>query len=325
MTATRKTTGRKLCLECTKEKSTTEFYKHDSKIYNDKKYPVCKTCIKSKLKLDDPMSQEAITSVKDVMLEMNRPFIYSLWISSIEEAKKTNKKDIFGLYKKNVDQNNSDGTWKDSEFELKNNDDIETLKTIIVGESKASEVEVTQDYLESLKEKYGYGYPDNEYLLFEKKYEQLESSFQLVTTMHEEYFREYCINKVKETLAKARGDFKEAKEWANMVKDVAEAGKLKPSQMSKADLSAGLEGFGQLARAVEEKMELMPLLPKFTQQPKDKVDVVLWLYINYIRDLKGLPEVEYKEIWDFYEKRKKDYEGQELDSDPSMNVVDENG
>ncbi|MNF91093.1 hypothetical protein D3C84_736850 [compost metagenome] len=89
--------------------------------------------------------------------------------------------------------------------------------------------------------------------------------------MHEEYFKEYCINKVKETLAKSRGDFKEAKEWAAMVKDVAEAGKLKPSQMSKADLSQGLDGFGQLARMVEEKVELQKVLPKFTERPKDNV------------------------------------------------------
>ncbi|MGG1444778.1 hypothetical protein ABE354_22520 [Brevibacillus laterosporus] len=167
--------------------------------------------------------------------------------------------------------------------------------------------------LEILKEKYGYGYPDNEYYLFEKKFTQLKPSFQLLTTMHEEYFKEYCINKVKETLAKARGDFKEAKEWASMVKDVADAGKLKPSQMSKADLSGGMDTFGQLARMVEEESELMPLLPQFVELPKDKVDVVLWLYINYIRDLKGLPECEYKDIWAFYDERAADYESQMSD------------
>ena len=170
---------------------------------------------------------------------------------------------------------------------------------------KISSEELKQ--LPLLKEKYGYGYPDDQYFLFESKYSLLKPSFQLLTTMHEEYFKEYCINKVKETLAKARGDFKEAKEWAAMVKDVAEAGKLKPSQMSKADLSAGLDGFGQLARTVEEKMEIMPILPKFISQPKDKPDVCC-RYINYARDLKGLPEAEYKDIYEFYEERRKDYE-----------------
>jgi hypothetical protein len=312
------TTTKKKCLECEKEQRLTEFYKHDSPIYKDNKYPICKTCIKSKLRLDEPMSNVAIESVKDVMLQMNKPFIIDLWISSIEEAKKTGKKDVFGLYKKNVDQNNATGTWKNSEFGSEIKQVINNVKNI----DNESEM-LTANELEILKEKYGYGYPDSEYLLFEKKYQQLAPSFQLLTTMHEEYFKEYCINKVKETLAKARGDFKEAKEWANMVKDVAEAGKLKPSQMSKADLSAGLEGFGQLARAIEEKHELISLLPKFTQQPKDKVDVVLWLYINYIRDLKGMPEVEYRKIWEFYDKRKEEYEKQELDNVPLVETSDE--
>ncbi|MFP3344576.1 hypothetical protein R0J87_19050, partial [Halomonas sp. SIMBA_159] len=109
--------------------------------------------------------------------------------------------------------------------------------------------------LDKLKETYGYGYPDDDYFLFEKKFLQLKPSFQLITTMHEECLREYCVNKVYETLAKAKGDFKQAKDWAAMAKDTAEAGKLKPSQMSKADLSQGLDGFGQLARMVEEKVD----------------------------------------------------------------------
>ncbi|MEC0385736.1 hypothetical protein P8813_22040 [Bacillus velezensis] len=184
-------------------------------------------------------------------------------------------------------------------------------------ESQTSQ-DIDSDYLEKLKEKYGYGYPDDDYLLFEKKFLQLKPSFQLLTTMHEECLREYCVNKVYETLAKAKGDFKQAKDWAAMAKDTAEAGKLKPSQMSKADLSQGLDGFGQLARMVEEKVDIIPILPKFVSQPKDKPDVVLWCYLNYVRDLKGLPPADYKDIYNFYEERRADYEKQELDNDPSM-------
>ena len=218
--------------------------------------------------------------------------------------------------------NNKEDNYDDSDKREVKIEQIKQTNTEDQKESQDVDVKISSEELKQLpllKEKYGYGYPDDQYFLFEKKYSLLKPSFQLLTTMHEEYFKEYCINKVKETLAKARGDFKEAKEWAAMVKDVAEAGKLKPSQMSKADLSAGLDGFGQLARTVEEKMEIMPILPKFISQPKDKPDVVLWAYINYARDLKGLPEAEYKDIYEFYEERRKDYECQELDSDPSMN------
>lgn len=295
---------RKKCITCNKEhESSSGFYiASNTKIFKDGRVPVCKDCVKEYLSSSD------MEDIYMILRIIDRPFLEDTWNDSIHSDK-----DTAGEYMRMLGiRQNRNKRWKDSIY-------FSNVKT-------SEQDDISTEYnIDALKEKYGYGYPDNEYLLFEKKYSQLESSFQLLTTMHEEYFKEYCINKVKETLAKARGEFKEAKEWAAMVKDVAEAGKLKPSQMSKADLSAGLDGFGQLARIVDEKKELMPLLPKFTQQPKDKVDIVLWLYINYIRDLKGMNEVGYKDIWDFYEKRREAYEKQELDSDPSMNAGEENG
>ena len=74
------TSNKKQCLECESERNLTEFYKHDAPIYKDKKYPICKNCIKKKLRMDDPTSSVAIESVKNVMLEMNKPFIFDLWI-----------------------------------------------------------------------------------------------------------------------------------------------------------------------------------------------------------------------------------------------------
>jgi hypothetical protein len=82
----------------------------------DGKYPVCKTCIKKSLKLNNPTSQEAIESVKEVLLEMNRPFIYTQWLSSVDESERTGK-ELFGMYYKNVILNFKSYGWKDSEFE----------------------------------------------------------------------------------------------------------------------------------------------------------------------------------------------------------------
>ena len=283
--------------KCQLEKNKSHFYVSFSPLHNGK-IPYCKTCIKKIVKPSD------VETVKNTLRMIDKPYIASLWEASVQEK----KKDVFGVYMKNLGMRQYRYlTWKDSNHETTN-------PIIEVSDGVVSTSPNSNDDLEKLKEKYGYGYPDNEYLLFEKKYQTLRPSFQLVTTMHEECLREYCVDKVKETLAKARGDFKEAKDWAAMAKDCAEAGKLKPSQMSKADLSQGLDGFGQLARMVEEKVDIISLLPKFVQQPKDKPDIVLWCYLNYIRDLKGLPEVEYKEIYKFYEERREDYEKQELDN-----------
>jgi hypothetical protein len=260
----------------------------------------------------DHNSDLDINKVKETLRLIDRPFIQMVWDSAFAE----NSNDPFGKYIKNISMPQyREYTWQHSDKEDGNN----SKKT------NDSNIENGDCDIEKLKEKYGYGYPDNEYFLFEKKYQQLRPSAKMLTTFHEEFFREYCINKVKETHAKAKGDFKEAKEWANMAKDSATAGKLNPNQMSKSDLSGGLDTFGQAARMVEEteEGELLGLLPKFIERPKDKVDIVLWLYVNYVRDLKGLPEADYKDIWKFYDIRKQSYESQMLDNE--LTKEDEEG
>ncbi|MCP1459631.1 hypothetical protein RJD11_09495 [Bacillus velezensis] len=295
-----------ICAACQKEKDKESgFYNSRSSLYEKTgKVPICKTCLKKNIDYNN------IESIYTVLQQIDVKFDPLYW----EQAEKR-KTDTFSAYMtmaNSLKQFNGTG-YKDSIFTKEDKTNV----TANEEESQTSQ-DIDSDYLEKLKEKYGYGYPDDDYLLFEKKFLQLKPSFQLLTTMHEECLREYCVNKVYETLAKAKGDFKQAKDWAAMAKDTAEAGKLKPSQMSKADLSQGLDGFGQLARMVEEKVDIIPILPKFVSQPKDKPDVVLWCYLNYVRDLKGLPPADYKDIYNFYEERRSDYEKQELDNDPSM-------
>lgn len=300
-----------LCVHCNKEKvKNSNFYNTNNKLYETiGKIPICKECLKSMVDYNDMESIYSILRQFDIMFDIE------YW-----EIAQNSKVDTFAKYitmANSLIQFNGTG-WNNSIFSLEEkevNDDIST------NDGKENHKDyISDELLNELKEKYGHGYPDEEYILFEKKFNKLKPSFQLPTTMHEEYLREYCVNKVKETIAKSKGDFKEAKEWSTMAKESAEAGKLKPSQMSKADLSKGLDGFGQLSRMVEQHQDILPLLPKFTQQPKDKVDITLWLYINYIRDLQGLPPAEYKDIYQFYEERRKDYESQELDTTPEMQV-----
>lgn len=302
---------KKHCPTCKADKRLGEFYKSYSPLDTYETLRICKTCVQNMVDIDNE------ESVKDMLRMNDKPFIAHLWESALT------KNSPIGEYFKLINTKDyRPFTWKDSTFS-KNPQKKESHNSSETEDIEKPQINIPQEEIESLKEIYGHGYPDEEYVLFEKKFRKLKPSFQLPTTMHEEYLREYCVNKVKETLAKARGEFKEAKEWSIMAKEAAEAGKLKPSQMSKADLSNGLDGFGQLSRMVEQHRDILPLLPKFTQQPKDKVDVTLWLYINYIRDLEGLPEAEYKDIYNFYEDRRKDYESQELDSSPEMQVAEE--
>ena len=302
----------KICQgECKRELVETQFYKSNSPLFSDGRVNICKKCLTKMIDYND------INTVYTVLQALDVPFLKNYW----EIAKEKNPNNPFGKYitMANSGINEFKGMrWKDSIY--KSTEKQNETRT-------SSHVEkIEPNELDSLKEKFGYGYIDTEYILFEKKYQDLRPSFQLTTTMHEECLREYCIDKVKEGLAKAKGDFKEAKEWASMAKEQASSGKLNPSQMTKSDLSGGLDTFGQMRRMVEEtsKGEILKILPNFMEKPKDRVDITLWLYVNYVRDLKGLEECEYKDIWDFYNKRVAEYEKKMTDPNTNEGANDGN-
>jgi hypothetical protein len=288
---TKTTSNKKVCLKCQQSKRLTEFFLSNSDLHSDSRYPVCKTCLKENLNLDN------LESIQDLLMQINRPFLIDLWISSIEEGKKTNK-DPFGLYIKNVQFNFKTLTWKDSVFEthkVKENSEILT---------NMNSNQVSDDLIN----KWGFGYEKDEYLAFERKYNMLKNNYQEKTAMHTEALLTYIRYRVKEEMSTAKNDMKAAKEWGQLAQKAAQDAKINPSQLSKSDLSDGLDTFGQLVRTVEQAVDIIPILPQFKERPQDKVDFTLLCYINYVRDLKGLPPAEYEEVYSFYENRKKEHE-----------------
>jgi hypothetical protein len=116
----KKTSNKKECLKCNLPKPEAKFYLSNSSNHTDRRYPICKECLLLNLDIekDDMLSDEILEKVQNLLLELNRPFIYSLWISSVDECKRT-KKELFGVYIKNVQLNFKTLNWKDSEFETK--------------------------------------------------------------------------------------------------------------------------------------------------------------------------------------------------------------
>lgn len=286
--------------KCGRELTEGNFYQSKSPFFPNGKVNICKKCLKEMVDLKD------INTVYSVMQMLDIPFYYDIWEKCLESN------NPLGGYIRQANSgiNQFSGArWKDSIF---NSSGSNIEKDYEKSKKKNN---ISEEELDKLKDKFGYGYPDEEYYLYEKKYNELRPSFLLPTTMHEECLREYCIDKVKESLAKAKGDFKEAKEWSTMAKEQASSGKLNPSQMSKSDLTGGLDTFGQMSRMVEQSElgELMRVLPSFMEKPKDRVDITLWLYINYIRDLLGKEECTYEEVWDFYNIRVSEYEKKMID------------
>lgn len=128
--------------------------------------------------------------------------------------------------------------------------------------------------------------------------------------MHTEALLTYIRYRVKEELATASGNVKDAKDWGEMANKAATNAKINPSQLSKADLTEGLSTFSELSLAIEKEVDIIPILPRFKCRPNDALDFNIWCYVNYERDLSGLPPCSYEDIYAFYDQRKRDYVAQ---------------
>jgi len=239
--------------------------------------------------------------VYEVLELLDAPFHYGYW----ETAKEKNKTNPFGHYIRVINSlpRQRDKTWENSIFSPEDEESGKIPTITNVGD-------IANNYTPSdaVVEKWGYGYTPEEYFFFERKYDSLKTHYQQRTTMHTEAFLNYIRYQVKAELETAKGSVNAAKGWGSLAKEAAVSAKILPSQLTQADLSEGMDSFSQLVRSVEQAVDIVEILPKFKERPQDSVDFTIWCYVNYVRDLKGLPLAAYEEIYRFYDERKKEYE-----------------
>ena len=265
--------------ECEKKgklQKETDFYLTNSSII--KRYPVCKKCLQ---KMIDPNNME---TVYKVLSELNVAFDSIVWNSSME----SNPNSPLGVYLRQMNSlsQNVGQTWNPNT--AKSDDDM------------AKQIENID--LSKLKEKYGYGFSPEEYFNFERKYKKLSRGYKEKTELHTERLITYIIHKVKGEMAAASGNVAEAEKWEKLAATDATAAKLNVSQLSKSDITGGIDLLPQLIEAVEQHASIIPLLPKVLEQPYDDVDLIIWANINYLRHLEDKPFVQYRDIWNFYDK-----------------------
>jgi len=303
------------CASCGKLKKESEFYASYHAIHSATgRLPYCKECIQQMCL--DINGNISIEKLQQTLKLLDRPYIRDLWDISVAE----NPASPIGIYFKNLGlAQNRQLTWKDSCFDTLENSRRTGQKILLTQNN--NDFVLTDDIIEF----FGEGYSDEEYCAMYRKYNFLKNNYPEKTNMHIEALKTYVRFKVKEEFAVANGDVGEAARWADLANKAATNAKINPSQLSAADLQNGLSTFGQLVRAVEQAVDIIPILPRFKKKPKDSVDFNLWCYINYIRDLKGLPLVSYEEIYAFYEKRKREYIEQESADIFEKEEEDENG
>lgn len=323
-----KPTPRKLCTVCRKDKPLNNFYVTNSQLYSlDRRMPICKDCLMDGcVNKVTGMIQE--DKLKNTLRLVDKPYYKDILQASIEDFKRlhpnireedvmSNGREIIAIYIKHTNniKDISIKTYADSEAEnfihnpsvfgyaaeVKGLErDPRMMKKIVIDND---DFEVTDEMIRL----FGEGYSTPEYRKMFNKYEKLKSSYSLQTNLHQEALATYVRFKVKEEDATARGDVDEASRWYNAAQNAAASGKLTPKQLSESDLHGGINSFSEIFKAVEQAVDIIPILPQFKYAPNDAPDFIIWCYINYARELEGLPQCEYKDVYEFYDKKKQEY------------------
>lgn len=284
------------CIGCGRPHPRGDFYK--SYTHKNGVYPFCKKYIKEEVYKDDKNID--VERFKDILRQADAPYIESEFQGAAEE-----KRETIGAYFSRINMPQNRGyTWRHSDFgedEILDNNNKDTDSDREDATIDKSPSELTKKEIDKLEEKWGFGYDINELILFEKKWNKLIDNYGRKTSMHVEGLKTYIRFRVKEELATAKGDVKEAKEWGQLASKAATDAKINVSQLSKSDISGGIDVLPQLFEAVESKVGIIPQLPKVLEQPYDDVDIIIWSNVNYMRRLEGKPRVSYREVWDFYD------------------------
>lgn len=233
------------------------------------------------------------------------------------------KKELDSIQKKYTILFNNSSVTDNSHIILRGHDASDDKEKAIIRHDD-DDFEITDDIIRL----FGEGYTKSEYRKMYNKYENLKLNYSIQTNLHQEALATYVRFKVKEEDATAKGDVAEAMKWYTAAQNAAENGKLTPKQLSESDLHGGINSFSEIFKAVEQAVDIIPILPSFKFRPNDALDFTIWCYINYARDLQGLPQCSYEDVYKFYDKKKQEYIDQYgdpngiFDDDPAEDLRD---
>lgn len=165
-----------MCSCCGNEKQIKEFYSSNSHFHKfTQKIHICKECFIEYIEDD-------VNKLKNALRMIDKPFILTLFHSSLEEAEKS-KRNPIRLYMKNVGMNQyKELTWEDSEY-----DGHKKSEKIII------EDEIDDEYIDEITKYWGKGYSDDDYEYLEDEKLKLMTSFECPDYGMEMIMKDICF------------------------------------------------------------------------------------------------------------------------------------
>lgn len=171
--------------------SLTNFYMATSKIFNNKKIPICKDCMLSYVYDEDGLPN--IERFKEVLRLCDYPFFKAIWETSFNE-----KGETIGLYFKNVWLNFRDKTWVDS-------DSINTFTNVELGKKEKTTSNVDSS---ELVRRWGKGYTYEELQWLDEAYDVwvVQSPDEMSQLPVQKLVKRICITELKIRRAEEQND-----------------------------------------------------------------------------------------------------------------------
>lgn len=316
-TAEKKKAEEIFCMGCGTNHHNKEFYRSKNPNHKTGFMPFCKNYIKDVCYIDKEKDVVDVRKFKKILMQMDAPFFWDLYESAINQK----RKDTVGAYFSMLALNQSSSVgFNESVFHPQDGDKLENyigkMNDIVSTIISDMDIKNKDDYeLKKLVNFWGAGFQDEEYIAFQQNYERLSPSYNHLTAFHTEKFKDYIVKKVKADFAVRGNNMSEIEKWSKLADEAATKAKINPNQFSAADLSGGLNSWGELFRAIETAKDLTDILPKYKQRPQDKADFVLWVYVNYIQDIFDIPRSSYEDMFKFYDERKREFLEKNPDSD----------
>jgi hypothetical protein len=278
------TTPKKKCIgDCGKEKTLINFYASESRMFVDKKVPLCKECIKKEI------NDEDLNTVKKILSQIDKPFIESEWFKA-----KSSDKESFGWYLRQISslpQYKGMG-YKDSiqskstalhtkDYERIEEDDYD--EDFEEEDNISSEIILSDTYdLGALKRKWGSGYTPSEYRKLQEYWDDMTTTNNISTPQHKRSLELYCVLNILVDRALKDQDWKTFetlnKQLAVTLKDAG----FRPIDKVSGNESAGIRSFSQIFEEVEKSGFIVPAPLEFHQ---DIIDRTIMYLVNYQRKL----------------------------------------
>ena len=303
----KQTVDKKICSACGKERSVKrDYYVSYNSLHMDGRIPMCKDCIRNACYDNNGVFD--IEKFKSLLRQLDKPFIEELWNNTVAEVRKNTGSDdvsndaVVGKYLKNISlQQHRNKTWKDSNFSGGSESAIESSRRKSMNAEKVyylsdEDFVVTEDVIRL----FGEGYTAKEYETMKRIYEDSKQDYPNISTSQKNLLLRYVRFAAKEEIATSSGGIADAEKWSKLASESLK-------QLNAIDVQGGVTCFSEFFQKFEREQDITRILPQFKYRPNDAPDFIIWCYVNYCRRLEGKPEVDYADVYKFYDDKVAEY------------------